>query len=498
MKTITHLILVLGLILGVSCHVTYAQEAQAQFINNSLDTPDRIDIYINHERQASGLYFRWYTNYLPIPSGADLAFEVRATGSDPASPPLVSETYTIEEDGSYTIVLNGLMDGVGEDFLTFSLYNDANRPTGPMTGVEYLGILHHGLTDAGRLNVFDGEDELDQPNIVYQLGYGEFTNFATVLQKSETFVVKDVDNSSEVIGVFPYSALLGDIGGGITLVASGQVGSSDPERAFALVAYRQPSEGGPGRVIPNQQPSLAGEFDGKTYFINVGFDRSMEVVGESKSKGANVVIWDRNNKAHQQWTFTAVGDGYYEIRNLNSRKCLDVAGASTQTNANVLQWDCNGRANQQFRVEDIGAGRYRLIARHSGQNLEVENAGNFNGANVQQHDQHFYYFMLEESTGAATTRTAETSKPILEENVEADKPLFFPNPVDAELHLQLPADFLKGEATVRVYSATGQLLITQLVKTQTSRLPVETLRAGPYLIRVVSHDRQLNARFLKD
>ena len=493
MKKIAQLTLFIAIALW--SNGAFAQEADAQFINNSPDAPERVDIYINNERQAFGVSFRWYTNYLPIPVGTDLAFEVRATGSDPTSPPLASETYTIEEGRSYTVILDGLVGGSEDDQLTFSLYNDADRPTEPILGVEYLGALHHGVTDAGRFNVFDGENELDQPNLVYQLGYKGFTNFATVLLKSETFVVKDIDDSSKTIGVFPYDAILSDIGGGITVVASGLVGSTDPDKAFALVVYRQPSEGGPGQVIPNLQPPSADEFDGKTFSINVGFDRCVEVRGESKRKGANVVIWDRNNKPHQQWKFTAVGDGYYEIRNLNSNQCMDVAGASTETNANVLQWDCNGQANQQFKVEDIGAGRYRLIARHSGQNLEVEDAGNFNGANVQQHDGHFYYFMLEEIGGTAVARTTEGVEP--KSGFASNELLSFPNPVSSELTIKTPTGFLTGEADIQVFSSTGQLLMTQKTSKSATSLSVEELKAGTYFVRITSHKEQLNARFFK-
>ena len=492
MKRIAQLILPFAIVL--SCHFTYAQEAEAQFINNSLDTPERVDIYINNERQAFGLYFRWYTNYLPIPVGADLELEVRATGSDPTSPPLVSETYTIEEDGSYTIILNGLAGGSADDGLTFSVYNDADR-SGPSTGVEYLGVLHHGVTNAGRLNVFDGENELDQPNIVYRLGYNESTNFATVLQKSETFVIKDTDIASETIGVFPYDGIPADIGGGITVVASGIVGSTDPDRAFALVVYRQPSEGGPGRVISNLQPTVTDEFDGKTFFINVGFNRCVEVLGASKRRGTNVVIWDRNDQAHQQWKFTAVGDGYYEIRNLNSDRCMDVAGASTEANANVLQWDCNGQANQQFKVENIGAGRYRLTARHSGQNIEVEEAGNFNGGNVQQHDERFYYFMLEEVDGAEAARTADEFRQ--KERPTSDELMSFPNPVGSTLNLKMPADFSEQGAEIQVFSSTGQLLMTQKMSKKSTELDVENLKAGNYLVKIMSEGELFTTRFLK-
>jgi Tfp pilus assembly protein PilX len=55
-------------------------------------------------------------------------------------------------------------------------------------------------------------------------------------------------------------------------------------------------------------------------------DKCMEVAGAGTANGSNVQQRSCNPTArHHQWQFTAVGNGYYKITNLNSGKVLDVA-----------------------------------------------------------------------------------------------------------------------------------------------------------------------------
>ena len=78
-----------------------------------------------------------------------------------------------------------------------------------------------------------------------------------------------------------------------------------------------------------------------------------DVASQSKSDGANVMLYASNAGNNQKFAFVADGDRWV-IRNINSGKVLDVSGASASNGANVIQWRDNGGGNQRWKVETFG------------------------------------------------------------------------------------------------------------------------------------------------
>jgi len=70
--------------------------------------------------------------------------------------------------------------------------------------------------------------------------------------------------------------------------------------------------------------------------------------------------------ASQQFRFSQVAGGYYNIVNAASGKCLDVQSKSTANGAAIIQYTCNGGTNQQWSITTNTNGSVRLTARHSG------------------------------------------------------------------------------------------------------------------------------------
>ncbi|WP_169950876.1 arabinofuranosidase catalytic domain-containing protein [Microbispora sp. H11081] len=110
-----------------------------------------------------------------------------------------------------------------------------------------------------------------------------------------------------------------------------------------------------------------------TPLIGVGSGRCLDVNGASQANGAQVLIWDCNGQANQQWTTTSAS----ELR-VYGNKCLDVYGGGTADGTAVIIWDCNGQNNQKWRLNSDGS----ITAVGANKCLDVSNNGTANGSRV--------------------------------------------------------------------------------------------------------------------
>jgi hypothetical protein len=99
--------------------------------------------------------------------------------------------------------------------------------------------------------------------------------------------------------------------------------------------------------------------------------------GGSTANGANVVIYDCNGGAEQQWYTTAsISDGYVYIKNNKSDKCLSVAaGGSTKPGTAIIQYACNGGPEQRWGFYHAGGGYYWLENFKTRLVLSLDNGG---------------------------------------------------------------------------------------------------------------------------
>lgn len=115
--------------------------------------------------------------------------------------------------------------------------------------------------------------------------------------------------------------------------------------------------------------------------------KCLDVEGGAIGNGAAVNQWDCHGGKNQQWLFTPVGDGFYEITARHSGRALTVYGGiySTDNGVVVQQWDYNRLFNQLWSVNPLGDGYYEIKARHSGRSLDIRGAWLHNGAPAQQY-----------------------------------------------------------------------------------------------------------------
>jgi alpha-galactosidase len=102
-------------------------------------------------------------------------------------------------------------------------------------------------------------------------------------------------------------------------------------------------------------------------------NRCLDDPNGTTTNGTQLVIWDCNGGANQQWTYT----GAKQLQVVG--KCLDAYNNQTSPGTKVEIWDCNGQANQQWNVNSDGS----VTSVQSGLCLDVTGAGTANNTTVQ-------------------------------------------------------------------------------------------------------------------
>jgi hypothetical protein len=108
--------------------------------------------------------------------------------------------------------------------------------------------------------------------------------------------------------------------------------------------------------------------------VGVGSNRCLDVPNQSQTNGVQLVIWDCNGGANQQWAQLA--NGAFQVY---GTKCLDVRGQGTAPGTIVDIWDCNGGANQRWTFNADGT----IVGVQSGLCLDVTGAATGNGALIE-------------------------------------------------------------------------------------------------------------------
>lgn len=137
--------------------------------------------------------------------------------------------------------------------------------------------------------------------------------------------------------------------------------------------------------------NLGGEktIESGTYIIASRLDqnRVLDVSAGSLYAGANIQLWDNAHVKQQRFLVTYLGNGFYQIQNVNSAKVLDVAGGWSSNGTNVQQYDSNNSKAQQWIIKEAGEkGYYNIISRCNELYLDVAFGVADNGANIQVYE----------------------------------------------------------------------------------------------------------------
>nr|ASF57710.1 PR2455 [Piromyces rhizinflatus] len=94
--------------------------------------------------------------------------------------------------------------------------------------------------------------------------------------------------------------------------------------------------------------------DGGYRLLNVEAGKVLDVEGDSKNDGGNVIVWRDQSSFNQRWSIENTDDGYVVFINLSSGKVLDVEYESVSDGANIHQWTNRSAPNQQWKLVPVG------------------------------------------------------------------------------------------------------------------------------------------------
>ena len=109
----------------------------------------------------------------------------------------------------------------------------------------------------------------------------------------------------------------------------------------------------------------------------------MDIYGGSSDNLARLQIYNANNSQAQMFSFKQVGNGLYEIVNVNSGKPFEAQGGSVSNGGAVSQYASNGTCAQHWSVIDHGNGEYSFINSKSGKAVDVPGANGVSGSALQ-------------------------------------------------------------------------------------------------------------------
>lgn len=111
----------------------------------------------------------------------------------------------------------------------------------------------------------------------------------------------------------------------------------------------------------------------------------INVQGVSKDNGANINIYERENRSSQKFKIKLNTDGTYTFTALHSNKVLDVCSAGKTNGTNVWQYQSNGSDAQKWYIESWEDGTYSIVSKCNGLYLDIAAGNSNNGTNIQMY-----------------------------------------------------------------------------------------------------------------
>lgn len=195
--------------------------AGVQVIHNSADlAAERVDVWLNDEKMLDNFRFRTASPFVDIPAAIPVIVSIAGPASTDTSAALAQFTYTLDENGQYIIVANGIVSASGYNPATpFDLYVQGNARTQAANTGETDVLVFHGATDAPTVDV--AEIGAGAGTIVDDLAYGQFQGYLELPTANYRLAVQDQTGSTTVATYDAPLSALGLENAALTVLASG-------------------------------------------------------------------------------------------------------------------------------------------------------------------------------------------------------------------------------------------------------------------------------------
>ncbi|RUS18875.1 ricin B lectin domain-containing protein, partial [Endogone sp. FLAS-F59071] len=121
--------------------------------------------------------------------------------------------------------------------------------------------------------------------------------------------------------------------------------------------------------------------------VSVNSGLCLDDTNGSTSNGQSMQQWAcTSGSQNQQWTFNAIGNGFYQIVNQQSGLCLDNGGGAAN-GTTINQWKCYSNLdNQLWSLPKQSDGSYAIVSLTSGLCIDVRSFSTANGGAIQQYE----------------------------------------------------------------------------------------------------------------
>jgi hypothetical protein len=195
--------------------------ARVQVIHNSADLAAlEVDVWLNDILLIDNFGFRTASPFIDAPAGEEFTIAILPSNSTSPENPIWSNTYTLEGNGKYTLIANGLVVEANYDpFVPFDIYVYPMSREIATSNTNTDLLVFHGSTDAPIVDVV--EVGVGAGTIVDNLAYSEFSGY---LELPTDDYVLEIRDETGTVTVATYSAplqTLGLDGASASVIASG-------------------------------------------------------------------------------------------------------------------------------------------------------------------------------------------------------------------------------------------------------------------------------------
>lgn len=118
-----------------------------------------------------------------------------------------------------------------------------------------------------------------------------------------------------------------------------------------------------------------------TYYVQAAANKNLviSIKDASKDNGANVILYTNENHDNQKFNIRYLGNGFYQILNINSGKSLDVENSGQTNGTNVLQWEYKGSTNQLWIIRKNSDDSFTILSQVNNLAMDI----NWDTRNIQ-------------------------------------------------------------------------------------------------------------------
>jgi hypothetical protein len=241
--------------------------ARVQVIHNSADLAAiEVDVWLNDILLIDDFAFRTATPFIDAPAGVEFTIAILPPNSSSPENPIWSQNYTLEGNGKYTLIANGLVVAENYDpFVPFDIYVYPMSREIATSSTNTDLLVFHGSTDAPVVDIV--EVGVGAGTIVDNLAYGSFDGYLEL--PTDDYVI-DVRDETGTVTVASYSVplqTLGLYGYSASVIASGFLNPGNNNNGASFGLFVALASG--GNLIPLPVFTSVDELTNRNMEINM-------------------------------------------------------------------------------------------------------------------------------------------------------------------------------------------------------------------------------------